>query len=40
MRKQPEIYEKIRKINSGLIDVMKEETDQIDLGKNECAACT
>ena len=40
MRKQPEIYEKIRKINTGLIDVMEEEADQIDLGKNECAACT
>ena len=40
MKKQPEIYEKIRKINTGLIDVMEEEADQIDLGKNECAACT
>ena len=40
MRKQPEIYEKIRKINTGLIDIMEEEADQIDLGKNECAACT
>ena len=35
--KAPEIYEKIRKINSGLIDVDIKQADTLDLGKNQCA---
>lgn len=38
MRPQPEEYAKIREINAGLVQVDAEEADNMDLGKNECAA--
>jgi glyoxylase-like metal-dependent hydrolase (beta-lactamase superfamily II)/rhodanese-related sulfurtransferase len=38
MRPQPEEYAKIRDINAGLVQVDTEEADNMDLGKNECAA--
>jgi glyoxylase-like metal-dependent hydrolase (beta-lactamase superfamily II)/rhodanese-related sulfurtransferase len=38
MRAQPEEYAKIREINAGLVQVDAEEADNMDLGKNECAA--
>ena len=38
MRPQPEEYAKIREINAGLLQVDAEEADNMDLGKNECAA--
>ena len=38
MRKQPEVYADIRKVNAGLLDVDEEEQEIMDLGKNECAA--
>ena len=38
MRPQPEEYAKIREINAGLMQVDEEEADNMDLGKNECAA--
>ena len=38
MRPQPEEYAKIREINAGLLEVDEEEADNMDLGKNECAA--
>ena len=38
MRPQPEEYAKIREINAGLVHVDAEEADNMDLGKNECAA--
>ncbi len=38
MRPQPEEYAKIREINAGLVEVDAEEADNMDLGKNECAA--
>ena len=38
MRKSPEIYGEIRKVNVGWLDVDMNEADIMDLGKNECAA--
>jgi len=38
MRKQPDEYAKIRKVNAGLLDVDDEDQEVMDLGKNECAA--
>jgi glyoxylase-like metal-dependent hydrolase (beta-lactamase superfamily II) len=38
LRKQPEVYADIRKVNAGLLDVDDEEQEIMDLGKNECAA--
>jgi len=38
MRKQPEVYAEIRKVNAGLLDPDDEEQEIMDLGKNECAA--
>ena len=38
MRKQPDVYAKMRKVNAGLLKVDEEEQEVMDLGKNECAA--
>jgi len=38
MRKQPDEYAEIRKVNAGLLDVEDEDQEIMDLGKNECAA--
>ena len=38
MRKQPEVYGEIRKVNAGILEVDDEEQEIMDLGKNECAA--
>ncbi len=38
MRKQPDVYGEIRKVNGGFLEVDTEEGDTMDLGKNECAA--
>jgi len=38
MRKQPEVYAEIRKVNAGLIEPDEEELKTMDIGKNECAA--
>jgi len=38
MRKQPDVYAEIRKINAGLIEPSPEEQKTMDIGKNECAA--
>ena len=38
MRKQPEVYADIRKVNAGLLEPDDEEQEIMDLGKNECAA--
>lgn len=38
MRKQPDEYVQIRKVNAGLLDVDDEDQEVMDLGKNECAA--
>lgn len=38
IRKQPEVYADIRKVNAGLLDPDDEEQEIMDLGKNECAA--
>ncbi len=38
MRKQPDEYAQIRKVNAGLLDVDDEDQEIMDLGKNECAA--
>lgn len=38
MRKQPDVYAEIRKINAGLIDPSEDEKKTMDIGKNECAA--
>lgn len=38
MRKQPDVYSQIRKVNAGLLEVDEEEQEVMDLGKNECAA--
>jgi glyoxylase-like metal-dependent hydrolase (beta-lactamase superfamily II) len=38
MRKQPEVYGEIRKVNAGILEVDDEEQEVMDLGKNECAA--
>jgi glyoxylase-like metal-dependent hydrolase (beta-lactamase superfamily II)/rhodanese-related sulfurtransferase len=38
MRKQPDEYAEIRKVNAGLLDVDDEDQEVMDLGKNECAA--
>ena len=38
MRNSPAVYDEIRKVNTGLLDVDIDEADIMDLGKNECAA--
>jgi glyoxylase-like metal-dependent hydrolase (beta-lactamase superfamily II) len=38
MRKQPDVYAEIRKVNAGLLEPDDEEQEIMDLGKNECAA--
>jgi len=38
MRKSPDVYGEIRKVNAGWLDVEIDEADTMDLGKNECAA--
>ncbi|OQY53235.1 MAG: rhodanese [Desulfobacteraceae bacterium 4572_89] len=38
MRKQPDVYAEIRKVNAGLIEPSEEEQRIMDVGKNECAA--
>jgi len=38
MRKQPDVYGEIRKVNAGMLEVDDEEQEVMDLGKNECAA--
>ena len=38
IRKQPEVYADIRKVNAGLLEPDAEEQEIMDLGKNECAA--
>jgi len=38
MRKQPDEYADIRKVNAGLLEVDDEDQEIMDLGKNECAA--
>ena len=38
MREQPEIYDQIRKVNSGHLMPCNDEQNIMDLGKNECAA--
>ncbi|MCK5695449.1 MAG: MBL fold metallo-hydrolase [Desulfobacula sp.] len=40
MRKQPDVYAEIRKINAGLIEPSEDEQKTMDIGKNECAAST
>ncbi len=38
MRKQPDEYATIRRINANLEEVVDERAEELDLGKNECAA--
>lgn len=38
IRKQPEVYERIRKFNAGLSEEDPEEQETMDIGKHECAA--
>ena len=38
MRKQPDEYAEIRKVNAGMLEVDDEDQEIMDLGKNECAA--
>jgi len=38
IRKQPDEYAEIRKVNAGLLEVDDEDQEIMDLGKNECAA--
>ena len=38
MRKQPDVYGEIRKVNAGILEVDDEDQEIMDLGKNECAA--
>jgi glyoxylase-like metal-dependent hydrolase (beta-lactamase superfamily II) len=38
IRKQPDEYAEIRKVNAGLLEVDDEDQEVMDLGKNECAA--
>lgn len=38
MRKQPDVYAEIRKVNAGLLKVDEDRQEVMDLGKNECAA--
>jgi glyoxylase-like metal-dependent hydrolase (beta-lactamase superfamily II) len=38
IRKQPEVYAKIRQVNAGLLEPPQEEQVIMDVGKNECAA--
>ncbi len=38
IRKQPDVYADIRKVNAGLLEPDDEEQEIMDLGKNECAA--
>jgi len=40
MRKQPDVYAEIRKVNAGLIAPSEDERKIMDVGKNECAAST
>ncbi len=40
MRKQPDVYAEIRRINAGLLEPTEEEQKIMDVGKNECAATT
>ena len=37
MSNSPAVYDEIRKVNSGWLDVDMDEADVMDLGKNECA---
>jgi len=38
MRKQPDEYAVIRRINANLEQVDDDKAEELDLGKNECAA--
>jgi glyoxylase-like metal-dependent hydrolase (beta-lactamase superfamily II) len=38
MRKQPDVYAEIRKVNAGLLEPSDDEQKVMDVGKNECAA--
>ena len=38
IRKQPDVYAEIRKVNAGWLDPADDEQSSMDLGKNECAA--
>jgi len=38
IRKQPDVYAEIRKVNAGWLDPEDDEQSSMDLGKNECAA--
>jgi glyoxylase-like metal-dependent hydrolase (beta-lactamase superfamily II) len=38
MRESPAVYDEIRKVNNGWLDVDMDEAEVMDLGKNECAA--
>jgi glyoxylase-like metal-dependent hydrolase (beta-lactamase superfamily II) len=38
MRKQPDVYAEIRKVNAGLLEPSPDEQKIMDVGKNECAA--
>lgn len=38
MRKQPDVYAEIRKVNAGIIEPSDDEQKIMDVGKNECAA--
>jgi glyoxylase-like metal-dependent hydrolase (beta-lactamase superfamily II)/rhodanese-related sulfurtransferase len=38
IRKQPEVYDRIRKFNAGLLEEDAEEQEIMDIGKHECAA--
>jgi hypothetical protein len=38
MREQPKEYATIRKINANLEQVDDDKAEELDLGKNECAA--
>ena len=38
MRKQPDEYAVIRRINANLEQVVDDQAEELDLGKNECAA--
>ncbi len=38
IRKQPDVYAEIRKVNAGWLDPESDEQSSMDLGKNECAA--
>ncbi len=40
MRKQPDVYAEIRKVNAGLVEPSPDDQKIMDVGKNECAAST